>query len=352
MPHVHRALVVALVSALAMACGFGANAAALQTPRAPATEAGVEKLPIGMETFGGLRVVEYPRDDAVPGVCAIDSYARTRLPPLNSLYGRAVQHQISPGAVELIGKLPDDSGVRKILQYERHGDQINILVALKAEKSAQSQYIWGELPKDLPAGMYHVTLMGAEYEEKDGQLVPAAKSAIRAFYQLECFVPAGQTAEQIAAWQKQDKAVEKTFGQIATRLKFLEMDYSAPGAAGRETLYTSVGKTGVGDLVIDSVQFQHNWDLGVPRKPPAAGTSGIFVSVAAMRYDPNLTFAFSGANIAWDGTTETRRYSLDTRPLGWKVSISVQGNKPESVKKVEDIVDEELGGLARTLAGQ
>jgi len=175
--------------------------------------------------LNSLEVRQYPADNAKPGLCAIGPYCRLRFLPFNSLYASAASGKISAGSFELVGRLSDDSTPIKVMDFVRDGHEIKILVALSPKKPAGANYIWGKLPQNLPPGRYHVELTAAEYEEKDGQLVPAPKDRIRAFYQLECHFTVGGTPQGKAglgtstkpvevAGRGEKKAFEKLFGVL------------------------------------------------------------------------------------------------------------------------------------------
>jgi hypothetical protein len=176
----------------------------LSPPRRPAPN-GAATQPVLLTTAGirldpnSLEVRQYPADNAKPGLCAIGPYPRRRFLPFNSLYASAASGKIPAGSFELVGRLSGDSTPIKVMDFVRDGHGIKILVALSPKKPAGASYIWGGLPANLPPGRYHVELTAAEYEEKDGQLVPAPKTAIRAFYQLECHFTVGGTPPGEAA---------------------------------------------------------------------------------------------------------------------------------------------------------
>jgi hypothetical protein len=311
-----------------------------------------EGLRIGKEHPGGLRIESCPADKAKPGLFAIGAYTRTEMPPLPSLYDSATRGRIAKGPNELIGRLPDTYAPLQIMYCTRKGNDFAILVALAPKKPAGSNYIWGELPRDLPAGRYHVELTACEYEERDGQLLPAPKTKIRAFYQLECYFAIGAAAEGNAAWEAQGEAVDKTFQALAGRLKFLETEVPKNRQSDRPKLFLSTQRTAAGEVTAGSIQFQYNWDLGVPRKPPAPGTVGLAVFVNAFRRGPWRARDCRLVNgpVVWDGKCERRQYFVDETEFGWRVTVTVEGNQPGIVKKVNGVIDEALTRLSALLA--
>ena len=182
------------------------------------TKSTSENLPIGnATTWGGLLLGTYPADTVKEGLYAIGGYARTRLPPFPSLYERAAKGDIAPGWNEIIGRLPDQGTPIKIMEWKREGTELKVLVAVSSNKPRGSSYIWGELPKNLPAGTYHVTLTGQEYEDKDGVLVPAPKTTIRIFYQLECSFSVAQPATAPALTPAERERLDKLIAASSHR---------------------------------------------------------------------------------------------------------------------------------------
>ena len=240
------------------------------------------------------------------------------------------------------------------MSFVQQGHEFRILVALAPEKSAQPSYLRGYLPDNLESGIYRVELTGAEYEEKDGQLVPAPKTNIRAFYQFECYFPAYQTAAQWNVWsayQSQGHTIDRSLQDLSTRLKFLETDVPKANPTHDPRVETNTRKTVLGDETLCDVRFLYNWTPSPPRNLPAPSTSGAFVAVTALRYDegrPRDFIPIKGP-VTWDGTSERRQYALDSQEFGWKFIIQVQGNQPDIVKKANAIIDDQLTRLATAL---
>jgi hypothetical protein len=252
-----------------------------------------------------------------------------------------------PGGQELIGRLDDRWTPIKIMQYARKGHEIKIVIALSPKKPTGANYIWGELPQNLPPGRYHVEMTGAEYEEHNGHLVLAPKTDIRAFFQYECYFAVGETAAQDVSWHAQDKAVADSFEHLAERLKFLQADFQNPEFGPR------VYQTACGDMVGASYAFHSNWDAGMPRKPPPAGTFGTMISIYAYRSDSNVRpgqLPIIAGQVTWDGKSESRMYAFDKDEFGWKATAIVEGNNSEITKRVNGIIDEELTRLSSALS--
>jgi hypothetical protein len=303
------------------------------------------------EQSGGLRIESSPGDDAKPGLCAVGV---NKAPSTADLYDRAVTGRANRGAYELIGRLPGDYTPIRVMEFTRKGHELAILVALAPARAEGANYLRGELPRDLPAGRYHVQLTAAEYEEIDGELVPAPKTDIRAFYQLECYFVVGGTPEEDAAWKAEGQAVDKTFQQLAARLKFLETDVPKFRPDDKPQLFLDKRETVLGEVTGAFIQFSEGWDGSRPRKVPKPGTFGASVYVNAFRYDPYPPppdeKPLAGAPVVWDGKSEFRRYSVDKKEFGWQLSMTVEGNLPEIIKKVNGVIDEELSQLSARLA--
>ena len=92
----------------------------------------------------------------------------------------------------------------------------------------------------------------------------------------------------------------------------------------------------------------------MPRRPPAPGTSGLAVFVNVFRHDdvgyrPG-SYPLVDGPVVWDGKSERRIYAFDRQEFGWRAHMTVEGNQPELVKKVNAVIDEELTGLSAILA--
>ncbi len=185
-------------------------------------------------------------------------------------------------------------------------------------------------------------------------MILAPPTHIRAFYQLDCYFVVGQTPAQIAAWDAQNAAVNKTFQQLAARLKFLETALPPSERGDKPRLFHDTQATAAGQLTADSIQLQHNWDLGVPLKPPAPGTSGMAIFINAYRrtdpYERQDPYTLVNGPVAWDGKSERRRYAFDHNEFGWRFQTTVRGNRPDLIKKVNAIIDEEFSKLSALLA--
>jgi hypothetical protein len=349
-----KKLILIWVMCLVVVVGLLRGGVAAGQATAAAEEKAVE-LPIGKENFGDLRIVAYPKDEAKEGLLAIGMYSRTRMPPLPALYEWAVKGTVLRGPVEVIGRLFDTSTPVEIQSFVLKGHEITIGVALSPKASGEAHYLWGELPKDLKAGVYHVLLTAYECEQKDGKWVFAPKTEIRAFYQMESYFFVPQDLEAEKAWQVEDKKVEKAMAALHEKLVFLEKEFPKVKAGDEVSFYPYEGRTAAGDLTMDGWHLQYNWDFGVPRKPPAEGTSGIAVDVSALRHDQGLKLkdyqAVQGA-VHWNGKDEVRNYALDGREYGWKFHVFVAGNRVDVVKKVNEVVDEAVNGLVKELGAE